>query len=644
MLRMCGIAGVVGWALDEQSDVAVGKMVDALMHRGPDDGAVWSDANSGVALGHRRLSIIELSKNGSQPMVSDDERFVIVFNGEIYNFNELRQKLIEAGAVRTWRGHSDTEVLLVAIQAWGVQATLENLVGMFAFAVWDKVTQSITLARDRMGEKPLYYGIVGNRFVFSSELKAIKAAFGGYLRINRRALAKFVRYGYVPAPESIYEGIKKLKPAHYLSVDSLSCVQAPVSYWSLPRSGALREELSQATDKEVVDIIGERISAAVTSQMISDVPLGGFLSGGIDSSLIVALMQSQSFASVNTYTIGFNEPEFDEAPYAKAIAKHLGTNHTEFYLSSKDAVSIIPSLPEIYDEPFADSSQLPTILVSRMTKQHVSVALSGDGGDELFAGYPRYQITADLWSRIEKLPLPARRIMACLLRSFSPKGWDNLCSVLPGTARAKMNGRRIFRMSELLASETLAQMYTGLMSQWQPTDNVVLGIDHHNQDLATWESAGDYIEEMRRWDVSQYLPDDLLVKVDRGAMSASLETRAPLLDHRVAELAFSLSSDQLIKNGVGKWPLRELLKRYVPISFFDRPKAGFSIPLAQWLRGPLREWAEDLLAEERIRREGYFDCQKIRLAWLQHQNGTYDRSLHLWNILMFQSWLDKNSR
>ncbi|WP_313089518.1 asparagine synthase (glutamine-hydrolyzing) [Pseudomonas sp.] len=641
---MCGIAGVVGWKLDQQSAVAVGKMVDALIHRGPDDGAVWSDADSGVSLGHRRLSILELSIHGSQPMVSDNERFVIVFNGEIYNFIELRQKLIEAGSARVWRGHSDTEVLLAAVEAWGVQMTLENLVGMFAFAVWDKVTQTITLARDRMGEKPLYYGIVGNRFVFSSELKAIKAAFGGDLRIDRRALAKFVRYGYVPAPESIYEGIKKLKPAHYLSIDSFSCVQAPVSYWSLPQASALREEMSQATNKEVVDVVGERLSAAVKSQMISDVSLGAFLSGGVDSSLIVSLMQSQSTSSINTYTIGFNEPEFDEAPYAKAIAKHLGTNHTEFYLGADDAVLIIPNLPEIYDEPFADSSQLPTILVSRMTKQHVSVALSGDGGDELFAGYPRYQITAGLWARIEKLPLPARQIMAYSLRSLSPKGWDNLCSILPGTVRAKVNGRRIYRMSELLASETLAQMYTGLMSQWQPTDNVVLGIDHHNQDVVSWESADDYIEEMRRWDVSQYLPDDLLVKVDRGAMSASLETRAPLLDHRVAELAFSLSSDQLIKNGVGKWPLRELLKRYVPTSFFDRPKAGFSIPLAQWLRGPLREWAEDLLAEERIRREGYFDCQKIRSAWLQHQNGTYDRSLHLWNILMFQSWLDKNSR
>jgi asparagine synthase (glutamine-hydrolysing) len=641
---MCGIAGVVSWKLDQQSAVAVGKMVDALIHRGPDDGAVYSDADSGVSLGHRRLSILELSVHGSQPMVSDNERFVIVFNGEIYNFNELRNKLIEAGSTRVWRGHSDTEVLLAAIEAWGVQTTLENLVGMFAFAVWDKVAKAIILARDRMGEKPLYYGIVRNRFVFSSELKAIKAAFADDLQIDRLALAKFVRYGYVPAPESIYEGIKKLEPAHFLNVDSLSCVHAPISYWSLPQAGALREELSQASEKEVIDVVGERLSVAVKSQMIADVPLGAFLSGGVDSSLIVSLMQSQSVSSINTYTIGFNEPEFDEAPYAKAIAKHLGTNHTEFYLSADDAVSLIPHLPEIYDEPFADSSQIPTVLVSRMTKQHVSVALTGDGGDELFAGYPRYQITAGLWARIEKLPLPARRIMAYSLRSLSSKGWDNVCSILPDIVRAKVNGRRIHRMSELLASENLAQMYTGLMSQWQSTDNVVLGVGGEDQVVISWESADDYIEEMRRWDVSQYLSDDLLVKVDRGAMSASLETRAPLLDHRVAELAFSLTSGQLIKDGVGKWPLRELLKRYVPTSFFDRPKTGFSIPLAQWLRGPLREWAEDLLAEERIKREGYFDCKKIRTAWLQHQNGTYDRSLHLWNILMFQSWLDKNSR
>lgn len=641
---MCGIAGVAGWRLDQQGAFAVGKMVDALIHRGPDDGAVWSDADSGISLGHRRLSILELSVHGSQPMVSDNERFVIVFNGEIYNFNELRQKLIDSGSTRVWRGHSDTEVLLAAIEAWGVKTTLENLVGMFAFAVWDKVSKTITLARDRMGEKPLYYGIVGNRFVFSSELKAIKAAFADELRIDRHALAKFVRYGYIPAPESIYEGIRKLEPAHYLTVGSLSSQLTPVSYWSLAQASALRDALSQATEKEVIDVVGERLSAAVKSQMIADVPLGAFLSGGVDSSLIVSLMQSQSSSSINTYTIGFNEPEFDEAPYAKAIAKHLGTNHTEFYLRADDAVSIIPHLPEIYDEPFADSSQIPTILVSRMTKQHVSVALSGDGGDELFAGYPRYQITAGLWARIEKLPLPARRVMASSLRSLSSKGWDNVCSILPGTVRAKVNGRRIYRMSELLASKSLAEMYTGLMSQWQPDDYVVLGAGGQGPNVICWESARDYIEEMRRWDVSQYLPDDLLVKVDRGAMSASLETRAPLLDHRVAELAFSLSSDQLINNGVGKWPLRELLKRYVPNSFFDRSKAGFSIPLAQWLRGPLKEWAEELLAEERIKREGYFDSRKIRSAWSQHQNGTYDRSLHLWNILMFQSWLDKNSR
>ncbi|MEN5314148.1 asparagine synthase (glutamine-hydrolyzing) [Pseudomonas koreensis] len=641
---MCGIAGVVGWKLDQLSAVAVGKMVDALIHRGPDAGAVWSDAEGGISLGHRRLSILELSEHGSQPMVSDSERFVIVFNGEIYNFNELRQQLIAAGSNRVWRGHSDTEVLLASIEQFGVQKTLANLVGMFAFAVWDKVERILTLARDRMGEKPLYYGIVGERLVFSSELKAIKAAFSDNLRIDRNALAKFVRYGYVPAPESIYEGIKKLEPAHYLSIESLSSVQAPVAYWSIAHSSALKDEMSQASATEVVDAVGERLSTAVKSQMIADVPLGAFLSGGVDSSLIVSLMQSQSSSSINTYTIGFNEPEFDEAPYAKAIAKHLGTNHTEFYLGADDAVSIIPHLPEIYDEPFADSSQIPTILVSRMTKQHVSVALSGDGGDELFAGYPRYQITAGLWARIEKLPLPARRVMAYSLRALSSKGWDSVCSVLPGAIRSKVNGRRIYRMSELLASENLAQMYTGLMSQWQPTDNVVIGADAQLASIVDWESADDYIEEMRRWDVSQYLPDDLLVKVDRGAMSASLETRAPLLDHRVAELAFSLSSHQLIKSGVGKWPLRELLKRYVPTSFFDRPKAGFSIPLAQWLRGPLKDWAEDLLSEERIKSEGYFDCQKIRLAWLQHQNGTYDRSLHLWNILMFQSWLDKNSR
>jgi len=640
---MCGIAGVVGWKQDQYVAATVAEMVEALLHRGPDDGAVWTDTENGVSLGHRRLSILELSAHGSQPMVSSSERFVIVYNGEIYNFNELRQQLELEGHNCVWRGHSDTEVLLAAIEAWGIQTVLDKLVGMFAFAVWDKLTKSITIARDRMGEKPLYYGFIGHRFIFSSELKAIKAAFGSELSIDRYALTQFVRYGYVPAPESIYEGIKKLKPAHYLVIDSHACLTKPVRYWALQQNSRLKTEFAQASGNEVVDMVGDRLSTAVKSQMVSDVPLGAFLSGGIDSSLIVSLMQAQSTSSINTYTIGFNEPEFDEAPYAKAIAKHLGTNHTEFYLGSDDALSIIPSLPEVYDEPFADSSQIPTILISRMTKQHVSVALSGDGGDELFAGYPRYQITAELWSKIEKLPLIVRQSLAYPLRTFSSKGWDNVCAVLPETLRSKINGRRIYKMSELLGSESLAQMYTGLMSQWQSMDKVVLGCDTMEREVETWESADNSIEEMRRWDVSQYLPDDLLVKVDRGSMSASLETRAPLLDHRVAELAFSLPTHQLIKDGKGKWPLRELLGRYVPTSLFERPKAGFSIPLAQWLRGPLKNWAGDLLSEDRLRREGYFDAQKVRSAWLQHQNGTYDRSLHLWNILMFQSWLDKNT-
>jgi len=640
---MCGIAGIVGWKQNQYVATTAAEMVGALLHRGPDDGAVWSDTEHGVSLGHRRLSILELSVHGSQPMVSRSERYVIVYNGEIYNFNEIRRQLEVEGKCCVWRGHSDTEVLLAAIDAWGVQTALDKLVGMFAFALWDKLTKSITIARDRMGEKPLYYGFIGHQFVFSSELKAIKAAFSAELTIDRYALTKFVRYGYVPAPYSIYEGIKKLKAAHYLVVDSYGCSNTPVRYWALQHDSHLKMELSQASDSEVVDMVDKRLSAAVKSQLISDVPLGAFLSGGIDSSLIVSLMQAQSASSINTYTIGFNEPEFDEAPYAKAIAEHLGTNHTEFYLGSEDAISIIPSLPEVYDEPFADSSQIPTILISKMTKPHVSVALSGDGGDELFAGYPRYQITAKLWSKIEKLPLAVRQGMTYPLRSLSSKGWDNVCAVLPEAVRSKINGRRIYRMSELLASESLAQMYIGLMSHWQPVDRLVLGCDTMYQEIEAWESAEDPIEEMRRWDVSQYLPDDLLVKVDRGSMSASLETRAPLLDHRVAELAFSLSAHHLIKDGKGKWPLRELLGRYIPTSLFERPKAGFSIPLAQWLRGPLKSWAEDLLSEDKIRREGYFDPQKVRAAWLQHQNRTYDRSLHLWNILMFQSWLDKNT-
>ncbi|PWE47449.1 asparagine synthase (glutamine-hydrolyzing) [Pseudomonas prosekii] len=642
---MCGIAGIATWNTGCSVGQIAEKMTSPIFHRGPDDFGVWADDRFGVAFGHRRLAILDLSPLGHQPMISPSGRYTIAYNGEIYNFFAIKEELVDSGCLVSWKGESDTEVLLAAIEFWGVKKTLERLVGMFAFALWDSDTQSIILARDRAGEKPLYYGYVGSKFVFASELKAINSVFKDQMNIDREALSQFVRFGYVPAPKSIYEGISKLEPGHYVSIDSSTSKASPHSYWTIDTTEQrnLGLKLKTASDVDVVKLTNDRLLEAIKGQMVSDVPIGAFLSGGIDSSLVVSLMQAQSISKIKTYTIGFEEKNFDEAPYARAISKHLGTEHTELYVGARDALQVIPDLPAIYDEPFADSSQIPTVLVSRLTKAHVTVALSGDGGDELFAGYPRYKVTSDLWRRMESLPLPLRRMAAMSLRSLSAKRWDSVCSLLPVATRKKINGRRIYRMSELLASECLADMYTGLMSQWQRVDNLVLGIDCLAETTAPWTVGADSIEEMRRWDFRQYLSDDLLVKVDRAAMSASLETRAPLLDHRVVELAFALPTHHLIKNGVGKWPLREVLKQYVPPAFFERPKAGFSVPLADWLRGELRDWAESLLDAGKLQDQGYFDTSKIRLIWAQHLQGTYDRSLHLWNILMFQAWLEKQS-
>ena len=642
---MCGIAGIATWVSGCSVSKIAEKMTSPIFHRGPDDFGVWEDSRYGVAFGHRRLAILDLTPHGHQPMVSPSGRYTIAYNGEIYNFLEIKAELIDSGFSVAWKGGSDTEVLLAAVECWGLELTLQRLVGMFAFALWDSEKQSIVLARDRVGEKPLYYGLVGDKFVFASELKAIQSVFKDELEIDRSALSQFVRFGYVPAPKSIYNGISKLKPGHYISIHSSSELPSPCSYWNIntAEQQELTRQLTTASEESVVKLTNEKLLGAIKCQMVSDVPIGAFLSGGIDSSLVVSLMQAQSFNKIKTYTIGFEEKNFDEAPYARAISNHLGTEHTELYVGAKDALKVIPDLPAIYDEPFADSSQIPTVLVSRLTKEHVTVALSGDGGDELFAGYPRYKVTSELWRRMALMPLPLRRLAAHSLRALSSKSWDGVCSFFPTEVRKKVNGRRIYRMSELLTSERLADMYTGLMSQWQRVDNLVLGADCLMQDMSPWEEGADSIEEMRRWDFGQYLPDDLLVKVDRAAMSASLETRAPLLDHRVVELAFALPTHHLIKNGVGKWPLREVLKQYVPSSFFERPKAGFSVPLAEWLRGELREWAEELLDERKLESQGYFDTKKIRLIWSQHLQQTYDRSLHLWNILMFQAWLEKQS-
>ncbi len=616
-------------------------MIAPLLHRGPDDYGVWVDGECGVGLGHRRLSILDLSPQGHQPMASASGRYVIAYNGEIYNFAQIRDELDAVGRAPQWRGHSDTEILLAAFDAWGVEACLRKTVGMFAIALWDREARTLTLARDRLGEKPLYYGIVRGQFVFGSELKAIQAAADGELQVDRDVLADFMRFSYIPSPKSIYAGIAKLAPGHVLTVLSTTEIGTPYPYWSLDsvEQEQLRARLAGLGDNELIDLVHDQLRDSIGLQMVSDVPLGAFLSGGVDSSAVVALMQSQSAKRVRTYTIGFHEGMFDEAPYARAVARHLGTEHTELYVTAKDAAEVIPQLPTIYDEPFADSSQIPTTLVSRLTRQHVTVSLSGDGGDELFAGYPRYQITAALWHRVNGQPPAIRRAAAAMLQILSAQSWDRLLVSLPASQRQRINGRRVHRLAQLLSSQSIGEMYVRLMSQWQPEDSVVLGADGRRLSGTSWPQLDDPVGAMRRWDVGQYLPDDLLVKVDRAAMSASLESRAPLLDHRLVELAFALPQRMLVRDGVGKWALRRVLDRYVPRELIERPKAGFSIPIGDWLRGPLRDWAESHLDGAKLAAQGFLDTEKVSLMWRQHLSGSYDRSSYLWNVLMFQAWL-----
>lgn len=637
---MCGIAGLLSAAAGLDLEGSARRMAATLVHRGPDDEGIWMDPVHGLALAHRRLAVIDVSPQGHQPMHSVSGRYVIVYNGEIYNFEQLRTELQAAGHAPAWRGHSDTEVFLAAVEAWGFDRAITRTVGMFAIAMWDRERHTLTLARDRIGEKPLYYGRIGQSFCFASELKSIRALQGGALEIDRRALSQFMQFGYVPSPMCIYRGLRKLEPGHSLQIRQDLTIGDPKAYWELGSSlqTGLADRLATTDDAQLVDLLHDQLKVSVGLQMVSDVPLGAFLSGGVDSSTVVALMQAQTRQRVKTYTIGFGEKAFDEAPYAKAVAQHLGTDHTELYVSAADAAAVIPELPRIYDEPFADSSQIPTTLVARLTRRHVTVSLSGDGGDELFAGYPRYPLTAALWRRTSRLPIRLRSAASAILRLASPQSWDHLFALLPAARRQSINGRRVHRLAQLLVTQSLAEMYERLVSQWHPEEELVLGVRDSASSALSWETKGTSIEQMRRWDVGQYLSDDLLVKVDRAAMSASLESRAPLLDHRVVELAFALPERVLIRGGQGKWILRQVLNRYVPRELIDRPKAGFAVPLALWLRGPLRSWAMHLLDPAQLAQQAELDTGKITRMWMQHHTGSFDRSYYLWNVIMFRAW------
>jgi asparagine synthase (glutamine-hydrolysing) len=585
-------------------------------------------------------------------MVSASGRFVIVFNGEIYNHLELRQALNsrfcgnESQSDPAWRGHSDTETLLAGIDSWGLEETLKRSVGMFALAIWDRKERSLTLARDRMGEKPLYYGWQRGVFLFGSEIKAIKAhpAFAG--EVDRGAIALQMRHSYIPAPYSIYHGIRKLPPGHCIKITTSdeSAQNAPRPYWSFPQAvECSRYDPFTGTDTEAVDTLDGLLRSAVAQQMNADVPLGAFLSGGIDSSTIVALMQSQSSRPVKTFTIGFKEAGYDEAVHAKAVAQHLGTEHTELYLSPQQAMNVIPRLPTLYDEPFSDSSQIPTYLVSEMARRHVTVSLSGDGGDELFGGYNRYHMTSGVWDKIQKVPRLFRRVASTGLTSLPPERWDQISRWIPGATKYANFGNKIHKGASVLTSQSLDELYLNFISHWSdPASLVINGIEHPTQITVPPFHLSGKIEQMMALDSVSYLPDDILCKVDRAAMGASIETRVPMLDHRVVEFAWRIPLKMKVRHGQGKWILRQVLNKYVPKELIERPKMGFGVPIGGWLRGPLRDWAESLLDESRLRNEGFFYPAPIRKKWDEHLSGQNNWQYHLWDVLMFQAWLEAN--
>ena len=605
------------------------------------------DPETSLGLVHRRLSIIDLSPAGHQPMASVCDRYIIAFNGEIYNHSELRQSLVHTN----WRGHSDTETLLAAIATWGLEAALKQCVGMFAFALWDRKTKCLTLARDRLGEKPLYYGWLGDVFLFGSELKALKAHPAFRTEIDRDALTLFLRHNAIPAPYSIYQGIHKLPPGTFLQLYVGQKDTRPVAYWSARQvAEAGQRNLFRGSDSEAGAELERLLGRAIHGEMVADVPLGSFLSGGIDSTTVVALMQAQSTRPVKTFTIGFHEEGYNEADQARAVARHLGTEHTELYVTPQDAMDVIPSLSAIYDEPFADSSQIPTYLVSRLARQHVTVSLSGDGGDELFGGYNRYFWARNLWRRLGWMPRPLRAAVAGVLTTVPPSSWNTafqkLERWLPARLRYANPGDKLHKAAQILAVRSPEEIYLGLVSHWKHPAQLVRG-SHEPQTLLTDPSRQavlpDFEHSMMYLDTATYLPDDILTKVDRAAMSVSLETRVPLLDHRLVEFAWTLPLDMKIRHGQGKWLLRQVLYRHVPQSLMERPKMGFGVPIDQWLRGPLKPWAAALIEPAQLMREGIFDPVPIQRKWLEHQAGVRNWSYYLWDVLMFQAWMENNA-
>jgi asparagine synthase (glutamine-hydrolysing) len=642
---MCGLAGFIDLSPRAGSyDLAAQglAMADVLRYRGPDDQGVWTDPAAGIALAQRRLSIVDLSPAGHQPMVSASGRFVITYNGEVYSHQEMRPDL-EARGIR-FRGHSDTEVILESCAAFGIAATVERLIGMFAFGLWDRQDRTLTLVRDRLGIKPLYWAGFGDLFLFGSELKALRAHPGWTAEIDRNAAAAFLRHNCVPAPHSIYHGVQKLEPGRILTLrqrDGRLTAPSLETFWDARQVAAfgVRQRLD-LSDSEAIDRLEALLGDATGRRMIADVPLGALLSGGVDSSAVVALMQARSDRPVKTFSIGFDAAGYDEAKHAKAVAAHLGTDHTELYVTPGDALAVVPRLPEMFDEPFADSSQIPTFLVSEMARRHVTVALSGDGGDELFAGYNRHVFAAGSWRTLRRLPAALRRIAAVLLSSVPQAGWDRLAACLPARRIPARPGEKLHKLAEVLACDGDDALYQALISHWRTPGRLIQGAVEPKG--AAWDKTladdlPDVVERMQYLDQIGYLPDDILTKVDRASMAVSLEARVPLLDHRVVEFAWSLPGHFKIRQGTSKWILRQMLYRHVPRGLIERPKMGFAIPLADWLRGPLRDWAEDLLDPASLAAGGLVAAPPVRALWADHLAGR-DRQFPLWDVLMLEAW------
>ena len=640
---MCGIAGMVDWRAATSADALrsiADAMIETVRHRGPDAGDVWVEAEGGVALGQRRLAIIDLSPGGAQPMHSADRRFVITFNGEIYNYRDIRRELQAAG--HSMRSDSDTEVLLEACALWGVEAAIERAIGMFAFALWDRKTRSLTLARDRLGIKPLYYAASPERILFASQLKAFRPAPHWKPTIDEDAVVGYLRHAYIAQPRTIYREAEKLAPGHILTLREGS-TSSPKCFWDLRGIAVAGQRRNDPVPdpREAADRLDALLRDSVKLRMIADVPLGAFLSGGIDSSTVVALMQAQSTRAVKTFSIGFHESGYDEAQCAKQVAAHLGTDHTEFYVEPRHALDVIPHLADWFDEPFADPSQIPTYLVSELTRKHVTVALSGDGGDELFAGYNRYVWAERLARAVNLVPRPLRGASAAALRALAPQTWNRLFGFVPAAWRPALPGDKLHKITTLLDNPQPDAIYRRLVSQWErPEEVAAAGREPRGPmwDPTIAHDFPDLVPRMQLLDMITYLPDDILTKVDRATMAVGLEGRVPLLDHRVVAYSWSLPLEFKLRGGRSKWLLRQVLDRYVPRSLIDRPKMGFGVPIDAWLRGPLREWAESLLAPARLASDGFVRVEPVRQAWREHLEGSRNWQYPLWTVLMLQAW------